>query len=162
VAISGTTVVVGAYSENASGYVSAGHAYVYKGTAPTGTLIATLTSPNAQPGGDFGYSVAISGTTVVVGAMFESASGYVGAGHAYAFKDAAPAGTLIATLTSPNSQTDGRFGSSVAVSGTTVVVGAYSESASGYVSAGHGYVYKETVPTGNLIATHSQRDLRAK
>lgn len=45
------------------------------------------------------------------------------------------------TLTSPNAQTDGSFGWSVAVSGTTVVVGAIGETASGYDSAGHSYVF---------------------
>jgi len=137
VAISGTTVVVGA-RQTASGYLEAGHAYVFKGT--TGALIATLTSPNAQADGDFGFSVAVSGTTVVVGALYETASGDADAGHAYVFK--ATTGALIATLTSPNVQANGDFGASVAVSGTTAVVGADGETASGDAGAGHAYIFK--------------------
>ncbi len=58
-------VVVGAPRESAGtpAQPSAGHAYVLDTT--TG-LITTLTSPNAQLNGDFGLSVAVSGTTVVV------------------------------------------------------------------------------------------------
>ena len=141
VAVSGTTVVVGAVDETASGYAEAGHAYVLKDTAPTGTLVATLTSPNAQPDGYFGSSVAVSGTTVMIGAVGETASGYATAGHAYVLMDAGPSGTLIATLTSPNAQADGSFGSSAAVSGTTVVVGAVTETASGSSGAGCAYVF---------------------
>ncbi|MGC2289579.1 MAG: hypothetical protein WA688_06955 [Thermoplasmata archaeon] len=99
----------------------------------------TLTSPNAQTDGYFGVSVAISGKTVVVGAPVETVSGNMYAGHAYTFKG--KTGALISTLTSPNAQTDGSFGWSVAVSGTTVVVGAIGETASGYDSAGHSYVF---------------------
>ena len=138
VAVSGTTVVVGAPGENVSGHLAAGRAYIFKAT--TGALIATLASPDAQRNGGFGTSVAVGGTTVVVGAPGENASEYVSAGHAYVFK--ATTGALITTLTSPNAQTNGEFGVSVAVSGTTVVVGARFETASGYLYAGHAYIFK--------------------
>ncbi|MGI0079466.1 MAG: FG-GAP repeat protein [Nitrososphaerales archaeon] len=42
-----------------------------------------MTSPNVQTNGNFGLSVAISGTTIVVGAPFETVSGLSAAGHAY-------------------------------------------------------------------------------
>ncbi len=45
----------------------------------------TLASPHPQNGGRFGYSVAISGTTVVVGAPRENSGAQVGAGQAYIF-----------------------------------------------------------------------------
>src|SRR5207245_5975821 len=95
-----------------------------------GTLITTLTSPNG--GGWFGYSVAISGTNVVVGAPAENA------GHAYVFTTT---GTLITTFTSPNAQTGGEFGFVVDVSGTNVVIGTQGETAAGFSNAGHAYIY---------------------
>src|SRR5207249_9551990 len=115
-------VVVGAFDESAGTPAQpfAGHAYVLDTT--TG-LITTLTSPNAQTDGEFGFSVAVSGTTVVVGAPDESAGtpAQTQAGNAYIFN--ATAGSLITTLTSPNAQNDGEFGSSVAVRGTAVLGG---------------------------------------
>jgi large repetitive protein len=147
VAISGTTVLVGAWGEAASGDSGAGHAYAF--SALTGDLISTFTSPHAQAGGGFGISVAMSGTTVVVGAWNETASGDSGAGHAYAFS--AVTDDLLSTFTSPNAQANGNFGFSVAISGSTVVVGTYNETASGDRDAGHAYTFNAT--TGGRIST---------
>src|SRR2546428_94960 len=149
VAVSGNMVVVGALCETAGASppcpcARAGHAYIF---STTGSLIATLTSPNVETDGWFGFPVAVSGTMVVVGAENETVGGIVGAGHAYIFSTT---GSLIATLASPNAQSNGRFGESVAVSGNTVVVGAPQESVSGLTQAGHSYVFSIT---GSLNAT---------
>src|SRR5207249_6195441 len=110
--------VVGAPGEAAGipAAIQAGKAYLFDAT--DGSLITTLTSANAQTDGVFGSSVGVSGTTVVVGAPDESAGtpAQPFAGHAYVFD--ATDGSLITTLTSPNAQTGGDFGSSGAVSGT--------------------------------------------
>src|SRR5712691_7021520 len=145
-------VVVGASLESAGtpAQPEAGHAYVLDTT--TG-LITALTSPTPQFDGEFGFSVAVSGTTVVVGAPDESAGtpAQPVAGHAYVFD--ATDGSLITTFTSPNAQTVGLFGDSVAVGGTTVVVGAPQESAGTPAQplAGHAYVFDAT--DGSLITT---------
>src|SRR2546425_572215 len=147
VAISGTTVVVGAPGETAG----AGRAYVFDAT--TGLSVFPLTSRNAVNSGLFGYSVAISGTTVVVGAPGEAVFVFPfllpRAGNAYVFD--ATSGSWIRTLTSPNAATDGDFGSSVAISGTTVVVGAPGEAVGGQAHAGNAYTFDDT--TGTPIAT---------
>ena len=129
--------MVGAPSETANGFSNAGHAYTFN--AKTGALISTLTSPNAQTGGYFGYSVAVSGSTVVVGAVDESAATKTAAGHAYTFN--AKTGALISTLTSPNAQSIGEFGFSVAAAGKFVMVGAPYEIANGFSNAGHAYIF---------------------
>src|SRR6266850_1115106 len=147
VAISGTTVVVGAPAETGGGYLLAGHAYIIDTT--TDPLTFTLTSPNAEASGAFGQSVAISDTTVVVGAPGETASGHSLAGNAYVFD--ATDGSLLATLTSPNAQPNGAFGAAVAISGTTVVVGATWETAGVHSHAGHAYVFDAT--DGSLLVT---------
>src|SRR2546426_8167574 len=90
----------------------------------------TLTSPNAQHAGYFGSSVAINENDpiVVVGAPGETGN----AGHAYVFD--ATDGSLIATLTSPNANAQISiyfFGSSVSISGTIAVVGAYDDTTNG-------------------------------
>lgn len=137
VALSGTTVVVGAPNATASGDPSAGYAYTFNGK--TGALISVLTDPNAQTGGNFGSSVGISGTTAVVGAEDEASSGFSDAGNAYTF-DAATGDQLL-SFTSPNAQSDGYFGGSVAVGGTTVVIGAWGEAATTNSQVGHAYFY---------------------
>src|SRR5256712_461622 len=151
VAVSGTTVVVGAPGESAGtpAQLAAGHAYVFDATE--GSLITTLTSPTPELDVHFGFSVAVSGTTVVVGAPLESAGtpAQLAAGHAYVFD--ASTGFLTTTLTSPNAQTGGVFGNSVAVGGTTVVVGAPGEIVGLLGNAGHAYSFDAS--TGFLTTT---------
>jgi len=103
------------------------------------TAIVVLTSPSPQLNGEFGYSVAIGGNVVAVGAPEERVSGYVQAGSAYLFN--AQTGALVARLVDPNSQYYGEFGYSVAIIGNDVVVG------------GDGNVYTFDARTGALIAT---------
>lgn len=136
VAMSGTTLVVGAYGETAAGYTGAGHAYII-GTKSG--LTKMLTSPNAQAYGRFGFSVGISGTSVAIGAPYETSSGDTYAGQAYTFN--ANSGDQIATLTSPNAQADGDFGTSVATGGATVAVGAPEETSSSDTDAGNAYLF---------------------
>jgi len=64
VAISDTHVVVGAYGDDDKGRQS-GSAYVYE---RDGAFVAKLTATDGSQDDYFGYSVAISGTHVVVGA----------------------------------------------------------------------------------------------
>lgn len=101
-------------------------------------MTGVLVSPNPFVNGDFGDSVGVSGTNVIVGAANEVASG-IASGEAYIFSTTG--GPPIATLTSPNPQGGGEFGFSVAVNGVSVVVGANGESASGFASAGHAYLF---------------------
>jgi outer membrane protein assembly factor BamB len=136
VAVNSKFIVVAAPAEAANGYQHAGNAYVFN--AANNKLISTLTSPNARTGGYFGYSVAVSSNIVVVGANNEAANGYLYAGNVYVFN--AANGNLISTHTSPNAQTWGYFGYSVAVNSNIVVIGADQEAANGYGQAGNAYI----------------------
>ncbi len=137
VAISGAYIIVGAPNETVSGFIGAGDAYVF--SSSTGAYIRTLTSPTPQSGGFFGFSEAIYGSTLIVGAALETASSFAQAGHVYAFS--AKTGSLLKTLTSPNAQTQGAFGYSLAVSGSTIVVGVAGESVSALAQASRVYTY---------------------
>jgi FG-GAP repeat len=136
-AVGGTVLAVGARSENVSGVYAAGNAYLYNDS--TGILTAQLINPSPQYGGYFGYSVAVSGVDVVVGAPNDAAFGAPGAGNVTVFN--ATTGGVLTTLTSPNFQNDGGFGSSVAADGACIVVGAAYESVGADTSAGHAYIY---------------------
>jgi hypothetical protein len=147
VATDGSIVVVGAPIEDASGLTRAGHSYLFDGA--TGTLISTLTSPNAQIEGEFGHSVALSGNVVVVSTPFEESNGFSKAGRAYVFN--ATTGSLIYALASPDAATFGLFGASVSTNDNQVVVGAEGESANSQSRAGRVYVFNVT--NGALIST---------
>ena len=145
VAVSGDTVVVGAVFGDAGG-ADAGAAYVFRrdqGGADNWGQVAKLTASDAQPDDLFGIGVAVSGDTVVVGAVFGDAGG-ADAGAAYVFRrdqGGADNWGQVAKLTASDAQPDDRFGIRVAVSGDTVVVGALFEDAGG-ADAGAAYVFR--------------------
>ena len=106
----------------------------------TATLLHTLNNPTPSYGDGFGYGVAISGSTIVVGAVLDD-TGATHAGSAYVFD--ATSGALLRTLDNPSPARDEYFGASVAISGTTIVVGA--------PGADRAYLFDAT--TGALLRT---------
>jgi hypothetical protein len=149
VAVSGDTVVVGAERErsnatgvngdqNNNGAGGSGAAYVFVRNGTTWTQQAYLKASNTGVGDEFGGSVAIGDDTVVVGARSEdsNATGVNGnqtdnsaisSGAAYVFARSGNSWTQQAYLKASNTERDDLFGDSVAVSGDTVVVGAFAE-----------------------------------
>src|SRR5207244_3673394 len=85
-AVSGNTVVVGAYLDD-TGALDAGSAYVFN--AATGALIDTLNNPTPADDDEFGVSMAVSGNTVVVGAQKDDTQN-TDQGAAYVYSIAAP------------------------------------------------------------------------
>ncbi len=148
VAVSGDTLVVGASSEDSgatgvdgdqsdNSAPSSGAAYVFVRSGTTWSQQAYLKASNTDAGDNFGR-VAISGDTVVVGASGESsnATGANGnqsdnsapsSGAAYVFMRSGTTWSEQAYLKASNTDAGDFFGSSVAISGDTVVVGAYFE-----------------------------------
>lgn len=162
VAISGDTVVVGAVAEAGLGTGingnqtqdevtgrNAGAVYVFVRNGAAWTQQAYLKGSNTENGDNFGFSVAISGDTLVVGARGErsNASGVNGnqndnsastAGAAYVFVRAGTTWTQQAYLKASNTTAADRFGETVAISGNTIVVGAPLEDSSATGVNGNG------------------------
>ena len=87
VAISGNLAVIGSGFEDDAGGTNSGKAYIFDVT--TGSLLHTLHNPNAYGTSDddhFGYSVAISGNHVVVGAYNEDDAGGTISGKVYVYQ----------------------------------------------------------------------------
>ena len=134
VAIDGNTVVVGAHQHDKSDTVNnSGAAYVF--TKPgnawaTGTETAKLTASDGTSGDEFGISVAVSGNTVVIGAHLDDDNGDK-SGSAYFFTKPIngnwATGTETAKIIDRDGAAEDHFGWSVAVDGSTAVVGAYGD-----------------------------------
>jgi nucleoside-specific outer membrane channel protein Tsx len=130
VATSGTTAVVGA-----SGYAKdAGRAYVFTKTGAGWKQAAELKGSDTVAGDYFGGSVAISGTTIVAGAPVFTKE----AGRAYVFTNTASGWKQAAELKGSGTVVGDGFGGSVAISGTTAVVGAPGHAK----AAGRAYVFE--------------------
>jgi hypothetical protein len=144
VAISGDTAVVGAYLNDHAGGTDAGAAYVFVRSGGIWTEQKKLTASDSAPFDSFGYSVAISADTAVVGALYDDNVGGIDAGSAYVFVRTGVTWTQQAKLTASDAATTDQFGVSVSVSGDTAVIGAYADDLVSGMDAGSAYVFFRT------------------
>ena len=122
VALSGDTLAIGAPGHHAKG-VDTGAAYVFLRSAETWTEQAKLAASNAYTTSNFGWSVTLSGDTVVAGAFGQSDKGNQ-AGAAYAYKRSGTTWTEEAKLTATGAAIEHKMGTSVALDGNDLVSGA--------------------------------------
>jgi hypothetical protein len=141
VAVSGDTAVVGSKNGDAPGVANVGAAYVYVRSGTVWTLQSKLTAFDAAGGDRFSNAVAITGNTVVVGSRFDTHSGKSQAGSAYVFGRVGTIWGMQAKLIAANAQASDYFGSSVAVLGNTVAVGAAGDSHLGASAVGSAYIF---------------------
>jgi hypothetical protein len=142
VAISGNLAIVGANGHMVGSNAQQGAAYVYIQSGGTWTLQAELSAPDGSAGDEFGYSVAISGNTAVVGAPQHMVvvGTSIQQGSAYVFVQSGGTWSLQTELKANTASS--LFGQSVALSGNTIVVGA-----PGSTQPGTAYVFVQNAGT---------------
>ena len=141
VSISGDTIVVGSLNNDNVGGTDAGAAYVFTRSGTVWTQQQKLTASDGAAVDNFGYSVAISGDTVIVGALIDDNAGGTDAGSAYIFTRSGSIWTQQQKLTASDGAASDEFGVSVAISGDTVIVGALLDDNAGGADAGGAYVF---------------------
>jgi hypothetical protein len=158
VRVSGDTVVVGAPGEdsaatgvdgdqNDNSAPESGAAYVFVRSGTNWSQQAYLKPSNTAANDRFGWAVATSGDTVVVGAYARSS----GTGAAYIFTRSGTRWTQQAFLSGTHPPTTNQFGYSVAVSNNTVVVGANAEdSAYVYTRSGTNWTQQAQLKASNV------------
>ena len=145
VAISGDTAVVGAYQGPGGFY---GSAYIFQREDTGWVQEAKLVADDAME--EFGCSVAISGDTVAVGAQT-----YYVAGSAYVFRRENGGWVQLRKVVSDDEPFAAYFGSSVAVSRDTAIVGHPSWS-----DPGSAYVFSTgTLPANSLAVSPDGKHL---
>jgi len=149
VAISGDTIVIGAYLEDSSssgvngdqgnnGALNSGAAYVFIRNGISWSQQAYLKATIPDPWDHFGVCVAISNNSIVVGSPLEDGSatgvngnpennGALDSGAAYVFARSGNTWTQEAYFKASNTGVDDQFGRSVAISGATIVLGSHLE-----------------------------------
>jgi len=119
------------------------------------TRQAKLTASDEDATDWFGYSVALSGDTAVVGAPYDDTPSGADAGSAHVFTRTGTTWAHQAPLTAPDGIASDFFGYSVAVDGDTAVVGAPYDLPAG-TQAGRAYVFGRSgttwVPQARLTA----------
>jgi hypothetical protein len=139
VSIDGEYAIVGAIYE-ATGDFGAGAAYIFKRDGTSWTQQAKIQASDKQAFDQFGWSVAISGDYVIVGA-FDEDTGDTGAGAAYIFKRDGTSWTEQAKIQANDTGSYDQFGYSVSISEDYAIVGSRRED-TGYSDAGAAYIFK--------------------
>ncbi|QDU55292.1 FG-GAP repeat protein [Aeoliella mucimassa] len=124
-AIEGDLALIGAFGDDDNGHNS-GAAYLFD--ALTGEQRAKLVAIDGAAGDGLGRAVALSGPMAMLGAYWDSDQGDR-AGSAYVFEVASTA--QVAKLVARDGQPDDFFGESVALSGSTAIVGAWGDDTAG-------------------------------
>ncbi len=141
VAISGDTLVVGAISGDIGANSRHGLVYVFTRNGAVWTERQKLIAGDGAAGDNFGTSVALSGDTLAVGARFDDINGNWGQGSAYIFTRIGEVWSQQQKLTAGDGAGGDEFGSSVALSGDTLVVGAPHDHIESFDNVGSAYIF---------------------
>jgi FG-GAP repeat len=137
VAVEGDRAVVGAPTW-ASMIDGAGWAFVYDRVGATWSEVAVLEPGDPEDNDLFGYSVAVQGGRVAVGAPFADVEN----GATYVFTEAGGVWAQTEKIKPADLQYASWFGTSLAFEGAWLVVGAMGRSEAGY-GAGAAYLYED-------------------
>jgi hypothetical protein len=138
VAFDGNTLAVGAPGDTDAG-LAAGAVYLFRRDGDSWIAQGKLTASDAAAMDLFGSSVALQGDLLVVGAGGDDDSGFLG-GSAYVFRRSGSEWIDQLKLIASDEASGAFFGSSAAINGNSILIGAPSE-------YGHAaYVYDLVVP----------------
>lgn len=148
VAVAGRTAVMGAYKDCERGRWS-GAAYVFERSNGEWKQSAKLMASDASPEDWFGFSVAIQGHTVVVGAIRRGEPGEK-TGAVYIFQREGQRWLERARLAAERAEAGDYFGYSVAIDANEVAAGAVNQrKAVGHPKSGVVVVFRDTSPAGD-------------
>ncbi len=149
VAVFGDTAVIGAPSDDIGVSSNQGSAYILErnqGGANAWGLVRLLTASDGAAGDSFGYSVAISGGKLIVGALNDTVGNSTGKGAAYIFERNA-GGTNnfgeVKKIVAADGEAGDNFGNSVAIDNNTALVGASNAGVGGNSGQGAGYIFEQ-------------------
>jgi hypothetical protein len=137
VSVSGDTAVIGASYKTFNMQFLQGAAYLFVRSGGVWSQQQELTASDGKGGDQFGYSVSVSGNTVVIGAFGRNSAH----GAAYVFVRAGGVWSQQQELTASDGAAGDEFGLSVSVSGNTVVIGAPYKTFNGQFYQGAAYVF---------------------
>jgi uncharacterized protein (TIGR03437 family) len=155
VALNGATLVAGAFAANLNGKDNQGAAYVFTRTNGVWSFQQKLTGNDGAANDQFGAAVAVSGNTLIAGALLDDIDDVADAGSAYVFVRSGNVWSQQQKLTSIHRARlapQDLFGASVALNGDTAVVGAPFFNVSNRNDQGMAVVY---VRAGNVWTTQA-------
>ncbi len=154
VSLSGESAIIGAKGDDDPGPPSltgSGCAYVFVRSSATWSQQAKLKAADAATGDAFGHAVSIDGALAVVGSIADDEGG-TNTGSAYLFARSGSPPTWIqkAKMTASDPGAQDAFGTSVGLSGNSIMVGSPNNADAGN-STGSAYAFEEADVDGDGI-----------
>jgi len=140
VALAGETAIIGALYNDVGLNPLQGAAYVFVRTGVTWTQQQKLTSSDGAPLDSFGFSVAVSGETAIIGTLQDIGPNQ-NLGTVYIFVRGGTTWTEQQKLMAADGAPNDAFGASVAISGDTAVVGAQGDNVGSNGEQGSAYLF---------------------
>ena len=137
IAVSGSTLIVGAWGTNPDGDDTRGAAYVFTESNGTWSQAQELTADDGAPFDKFGHSVAIDGTHAVIGADGVDAGQGGAQGAVYVFDESGGSWTQSQKLFASDGQHNDGLGFPVTLDGTRALAGAWGWPAGATVGAAY-------------------------
>jgi hypothetical protein len=144
VALDGSTLVVGANGATVGGNAAQGAVYVFTESNGTWTQTQKLTANDGAAYDNFGLSVALKGSTILVGSPRAAIGPNAGQGALYVFTESNGTWSQTQKLTASDGAANDSFGQSVALEGSTAVIGAYDATVNGHSFQGAAYIFTES------------------
>jgi len=150
--IDGNTVVIAATSDDTSSGLNAGSAYVFAFSQGVWSEQAQLFASDGADGDNFGISVRVDASTIVVGAHAADTINGTDAGKAYVFVYNSNLWEQQAILSASDGSSSADFGYRVSISGDFILAGAEDDDVAG-TSSGSVYVYSRI---GQIWTQHAK------
>jgi len=140
VGVDGDTAIIGSRYDSTPAGIESGSAFVFRRIRSAWLLEAKLTASDGHSYADFGYAVALSGDTALVG-MPGNTTTEIFQGSAYVYTRSGTTWSQQAKLTAADGAEYDFFGDSVALSGNTALVGASRQDRPTGGYSGSAYVF---------------------
>jgi hypothetical protein len=133
--------VVGANGATVGGNAAQGAVYVFTDSNGTWTQTQKLTANDGGAYDNFGLSIALKGSTILVGSPQAAIGGNAGQGALYVFTESNGTWSQVQKLTASDGAASDSFGESVALDGTTALIGGYNATVNGHSFQGAAYIF---------------------
>jgi len=132
VAVHRNAIAVGARNANPNG---AGAVYLFRGSRNGWVEFAKVTPPGGKKNDHFGFTIAMAGDVIAVGARRADIDDLTDSGAAYVYSLDGDSVELVTMLTASDAKAKDEFGQSIAMAGDVLAVGAWKS------EGGNGSVY---------------------
>jgi hypothetical protein len=144
VALDGSTLVVGANGATVGDNAAQGAVYVFTESNGTWTQTQKLTADDGAAYDNFGLSVALKGSIILVGSPRAAIGANAGQGALYVFTESNGTWSQTQKLTASDGAANDSFGESVSLEGSTALIGAYNATVNGHPLQGAAYIFTES------------------